>query len=136
MHDPQKLASEIGERLYGVLAFQRRMNDGAVPDQIKKDHMALGFFFMLCLNLYLEVTQGQGTPVEQGTVLLFSISMALDESPDNLGPRLNPLMASPDADFEQGVELGNSVYQKLIAGDEDALMDFKNALAKRMKSGT
>jgi hypothetical protein len=120
----QKLGQRIGSQLRDMLAFPRTMNGGKVPDTLRYDHYVLGYHFMMCLNLYIELKKGKTDPEEQGLVLANALPLALDREIRDLAPALEELMTTPDDEFKLGTEHANAAYDKVSRGDATAFQEF------------
>ena len=120
----RKLGQRIGSQLRDILAFPRTMNGGNVPDTLRYDHYVLGYHFMMCLNLYIELKKGKTNTEEQGLVLANALPIALDREIKDLAPVLEGLMARPDDEFKLGTEHANAAYDKVSRGDTTAFQQF------------
>ena len=127
----RRLWEEIGARLRDVLAFPRQMNDGQVPESLKKNNYVLGYHFGLCLNLYIESVRGRKETEEQGFVLANALAIALEVDAHEVGQRLEPLMANPDSEFTRGFNHANSAYAQIDTGDVTAFKEFNDNIRGR-----
>ena len=127
----RRLWEDIGARLRDILAFPRHMNDGQVPESLKKNHYVLGYHSGLCLNLYIESVRGRTETKEQGFVLMNALAIALEVDAQEVGQRLEPLMANPDGEFTRGFDHANSAYARIGTGDVTALKEFNDNIRER-----
>jgi hypothetical protein len=124
-----ELTAIVRSQLDPLMAGFRAMH-GNIPEGIKRSNYVLGFINRLAITLYFIANDRKwGKPEEIGMVVLNALNSALEIDVEEVNRRIID-MVNKDDEYTQGDKDAADAFDRVHAGDVDALEPYLIKMAK------